>query len=377
MADIVFDDISHSYAEAPGRGGGAVPESSYVLRHLDAAFDDGKAYALLGPSGCGKTTMLNIISGLITPTEGRVRYDSRDVTKLPTRDRNIAQVFQFPVIYDTMTVFGNLAFPLRTRKRKAADIAERVGRIAELLDLGAVLRRRAANLTPDLKQIISLGRGLVRDDVAAILLDEPLTVIDPQRKWQIRRKLRQVHEEFGMTSIYVTHDQTEALTFADQVLVMNQGEIVQRGTPEELFARPAHTFVGYFIGTPGMNILSCELDGDGARVAGHPMPLSAAQRAQVDAEAGELELGIRPEFVRLSDTEDSTETALPVTVTAVEDHGRFSIASAELGDAAIKIKYHGGPALRAGDRARVHFPAEHTHLYRDGRIVASDEDRAS
>ena len=176
-------------------------------------FEDGGAYALLGPSGCGKTTMLNIMSGLLVPSHGSVKFDGQDMTRATPQERNIAQVFQFPVIYDTMTVAQNLAFPLKNRKVPAEQIKARVGQIAEMLEMSHQLDMRAAGLSADQKQKISLGRGLVRPDVSAVLFDEPLTVIDPHLKWQLRRKLKQIHHELKLTLIYVTHDQVEALTF--------------------------------------------------------------------------------------------------------------------------------------------------------------------
>ena len=242
----------------------------------------GGAYALLGPSGCGKTTLLNLISGIVTPSRGKILFDGADITPLSTQKRNIAQVFQFPVIYDTMTVGQNLAFPLKNRGVPKAEIDARVAEIARLLDLTPYLNRKATRLTADAKQKISLGRGLVRSDVAAVLFDEPLTVIDPELKWQLRSKLKALHRELDLTMIYVTHDQTEALTFADTVVVMHDGRVVQSGTPAELFDKPAHTFVGYFIGSPGMNIVPAEVSGREARIDGHIIALNRSY----DASAG-------------------------------------------------------------------------------------------
>ena len=193
-----------------------------------------------------------------------------------------------------MTVYENLAFPLRNRGVAPADIKKQVMEIAEMLELVDSLDRRASGLTADAKQKISLGRGLVRSDFNAIMFDEPLTVIDPHLKWQLRSKLRYLHKRFSHTMIYVTHDQTEALTFADRVVVMHDGEIVQVGTSEELFDKPHHTFVGYFIGSPGMNVLPCTLESGKAMVAGH-----AVKDLDCDAPAdtGRTEVGVRPEFV--------------------------------------------------------------------------------
>jgi glycerol transport system ATP-binding protein len=210
MARIELD-LAHAYKRDPKQ------DSDYALLPLKMTFDDGGAYALLGPSGCGKTTLLNIMSGLVMPSQGSVLFDGRDVTQSSPQQRNIAQVFQFPVIYDTMTVAENLAFPLRNRKWPKAQIDKRVGEIAEMLEMSGQLNQRAAGLAADAKQKISLGRGLVRPDVSAVLFDEPLTVIDPHLKWQLRRKLKQIHHELKLTLIYVTHDQVEALTFEMQV----------------------------------------------------------------------------------------------------------------------------------------------------------------
>src|SRR5215813_4495497 len=221
MARIDLADLAHSYS-----GNDAAPES-FALKPVTMTWRQGGAYALLGPSGCGKTTLLNLISGIVTPSRGKILFDGTDITQATTQQRNIAQVFQFPVIYDTMTVGQNLAFPLKNRGVPKADIDRRVADIARLLDLTPDLKRKATRLTADAKQKISLGRGLVRSDVAAILFDEPLTVIDPELKWQLRSKLKALHRELDLTMIYVTHDQTEALTFADTVVVMHDGRIVR------------------------------------------------------------------------------------------------------------------------------------------------------
>jgi glycerol transport system ATP-binding protein len=372
MAEITLQSIAHSYA---------ADRSEYALRDVELRWRDGGAYALLGPSGCGKTTLLNIMSGLIRPTEGRVLYGDRDVTDLDPRRRNIAQVFQFPVIYDTFTVYENLAFPLRNRGLRGRDVAARVEHLAELLELGDVLRRRATDLTADQKQIVSLGRGLVRDDVAAILFDEPLTVIDPHRKWTLRRKLREIHRKFRHTLIYVTHDQTEALTFADEVVVMHEGRVLQQATPEELFANPAHTYVGYFIGSPGMNVLPCKLDGGSAVIAGQRVPLPEALAGRAAGRTGALELGIRPEHVTLAaaaaeggdggaDGGGRSDRGLAATIDAVEDHGRFRIATAVVGEHRLKLKLGPDAPIASGDDCRLALPPEHVRLYEDGRSIA-------
>ena len=320
MAKITLDHIRHAYVAKPSK------PDDYALKELDHVWKDGGAYALLGPSGCGKTTLLNIISGLVAPSEGRVLFDGNDVTMLPPEARNIAQVFQFPVVYDTMTVRENLAFPLKNRGVPRVRVAERVDTILAMLDLTALANRKAASLTADLKQKISLGRGMVREDVSAILFDEPLTVIDPHLKWQLRSQLKLLHREFGHTMVYVTHDQTEALTFADQVVVMSGGEVVQVGTPEDLFERPAHTFVGYFIGSPGMNVLPVTLDGATAHLGDTAIALPG--RATVPAGA-RTALGVRPEFVTLG------AEGFPFAVSRVDDIGREKVVHGTIAGHAV------------------------------------------
>jgi glycerol transport system ATP-binding protein len=358
MARIALEDLGHRY----GQG-------EWALRPLDMVWDQGGAYALLGPSGCGKTTLLNIISGLVHPTQGRVRFDEHDVTNLPTEARNIAQVFQFPVVYDTMTVRQNFAFPLRNRGVDDATIKARVREIAELLDMTAVLDRRAHGLTADAKQKISLGRGLVREDVSAVLFDEPLTVIDPHLKWQLRRKLKQIHAELKLTLIYVTHDQVEALTFAQQVVVMTRGRAVQIGSASELFERPRHTFVGNFIGSPGMNFLPARGLGDAIEVAGRRLAVPSDALGRCPA----FTLGIRPEYVKLADA--GAAGALPGTVTQAQDIGTYWLVTASVGtgDKASLLRARLSPEQsipKVGDSVWLGVVGEHTCYYIDEELVA-------
>ncbi len=363
MAEVTLSSLAHSYKPNPNK-----PED-YALRPLEMTWQDGGAYALLGPSGCGKTTLLNIISGLIKPSQGKVLFNGKDVTDLPTEKRNIAQVFQFPVIYDTMTVHDNLAFPLRNRGMNDGDVRKRVQEVAELLELTADLKRRASGLSADQKQKISLGRGLVRSDVAAILFDEPLTVIDPHLKWQLRSKLKQIHRQLKLTLIYVTHDQTEALTFADQVVVMYEGNVVQIGSPQQLFEDPAHTFVGYFIGSPGMNLLPARLSDGAVFVGDVKMPLSVANINKINpasGKGGELALGIRPEFVGFSAI--ARPDAVPAQVQRIEDLGNYKIVTAQIGGQSIKAKVSEDATVTLGSCWLVLQP-ERARLYVDGKAL--------
>jgi len=360
MAQIQLDEIAHSYLADPRSA------DDYALKRIHNVWDDGGAYALLGPSGCGKTTLLNIISGLLTPSKGRVLYDGQDVTARPPENRNIAQVFQFPVLYDTMSVFDNLAFPLKNRKYDREAIVQRVKEVAEILDLTPFLNKKASGLTADAKQKISLGRGLVRSDVAAILFDEPLTVIDPHLKWHLRRKLKEVHDQLKLTLIYVTHDQVEALTFAEKVLVMYEGEIVQMGTPEELFESPQHKFVGYFIGSPGMNFLPCRLEGSNARVGAAAIPLDPETAARGAAARGTLEIGIRPMHLKVHGT--AVEGGVQVDVGGVEDQGNFKILTLKLDGFTLKSRIPEGEPIPES-QAWLKFPPRRTKLFADERLV--------
>jgi glycerol transport system ATP-binding protein len=361
MANITLKDIAHSYTGASNN------PDDYALKKLNLTWRDGGAYALLGPSGCGKTTLLNIISGLLTPTKGQVFFNDDDVTRLPTEQRNIAQIFQFPVIYDTMTVFQNLAFPLKNRGRSKTEIEPRVIELAKMLGLEKDLYTKAQHLTADAKQKISLGRGLIRQSVNAILFDEPLTVIDPQLKWELRSQLKYLHKQFGFTMIYVTHDQTEALTFADEVIVMYEGEIVQVGTPEALFERPEHTFVGYFIGSPGMNIMPCSLQGNRVLIEGHQIILDRHYKDQ--APSAKIEVGIRPEYLSLAQPH---EEGLPVKIVKVDDIGRHKIARVALNGHQFHVVM---PELSGmtGDKASLVFDTAHTNIYVNDHLIAGEQ----
>src|SRR6266481_1521919 len=329
MARIDLVDLAHSY-----NGNDAAPES-FALKPISMTWRQGGAYALLGPSGCGKTTLLNLISGIVTPSRGKILFDGTDITPLSTQKRNIAQVFQFPVIYDTMTVGQNLAFPLKNRGVPKAEIDARVAEIARLLDLTPHLKRKAT----------------------------PLTVIDPELKWQLRSKLKALHRDLDLTMIYVTHDQTEALTFADTVVVMHDGRVVQSGTPAELFDKPEHTFVGYFIGSPGMNIVPAEVRGREALVSGHVIGLN---RAYDNLPAGaKIEVGVRPEFVDVAPTAPGL---LSADIERIDDLGRVRFARVRIGDAKFAARVPPGFSI-PGKTAGLIFDPSHVHVYADSRLV--------
>ena len=352
MAEIRLQELGHAYA----------PGAAHALKPLDMTWRDGGTYALLGPSGCGKSTMLNIVSGLLHPLEGRVLFDGQDVTRLGTGQRNIAQVFQVPVIYRSMTVGQNLGFPLVCRGVPAPRIRRRVEAIAERLGLAPLLKRPANALTADQKQLVSLGRGLVREDVAAILLDEPLTVIDPQQKFELRRILKEINAEFRVTMVLVTHDQTEAMTFAEEVIVMNHGEVVQAGRPRDLFERPATTHVGHFIGSPAMNFLPALAVAGRAVVPGTGLSLPLPGGLPADG----LVLGFRPEHARLS----GANGVMRARVARLWFEGLDEIVAFSHPAGEVRLRAPAGLGLAPGDTAAFTVRDTALRLYRNGRLVA-------
>ena len=357
MAKIELSNISHSYNPND-------LNPTYALNPFSMTWENGKRYAILGPSGCGKTTMLNIVSGLVKPSKGNVLFDDNDVTNLITEERNIAQVFQFPVIYSTMTVFDNLAFPLRCRNFSEEKIEERVKSVSDTLRLSTFLNMPARKLTADQKQLISLGRGLVREDVAAVLMDEPLTVIDPDLKFRLRRNLKEINEQYKTTLVYVTHDQNEAMTFADNIIVMDQGEIVQVGLPKDLFERPKTTFVGYFIGSPAMNLFETQLHSDNSVKINDTTIKTNTNLSKL--KNNNIKLGIRSEFVKVA--KDESENLLEVNIQKIEDFGNFKLLTAKMGQLTIKSKINREIEI-SNNTIKLHFPAEKCCVYQDNKLI--------
>jgi glycerol transport system ATP-binding protein len=281
VAEIRLSGLTFSYPAA------AEP----TLIDLDLSVRRGEAHALLGSSGAGKSTLLNLLSGLLPAPAGSVYFDGEDVGQLEPWARKVTQVFQFPVLYEAMSVADNLAFPMRElpapeQRRRAADVAERLG-------IAGVLKEKPGRLTLVQKQLAAIGKALMRPDVSLVLLDEPLTAAEPEHKWQLRQTLRALQADLGATMVYVTHDQTEALTFADRVSVLHEGRILQTGTPEALVATPDHEHVGYFVGSPGMNMLEGEIRDGRCLVGGREI-------GTVAAADGLASFGFRPEWASLA-----------------------------------------------------------------------------
>lgn len=356
MASVTLDNLGHAYDDK-------TPEAEWPLKPLTVTFEAGKTYALVGPSGCGKTTMLNIISGLVVPKTGRVLFDDQDVTSLKTEKRNVAQVFQFPAIYRSMNVFDNLAFPLVCRGWEKEKIKERVTTVADILGISNKLNRAAWRLGVDEKQLVSLGRGLVRDDVSVLLMDEPLTVIDPQLKFLLRKRIKEANDELGSTIIYVTHDQYEAMTFAEELLVMSDGRVVQQGSPETLFETPANDYVGYFIGSPAMNFLDAEVSPSGVSVNGQNLQVAHDTKAL----SGQIRLGIRPEYVSLASGKG--KNTLSVEVESVQDQGNTRVVSCSVGNQTLKMKVPREISVPTSGKVNVELPQSKSLVYVDGALV--------
>ncbi|MEM7218043.1 MAG: ABC transporter ATP-binding protein [Pseudomonadota bacterium] len=292
MSGLRVEDLRFRYP-------GAADET---LRGLSFEVPQGGSLALLGDSGAGKTTALNLLSGLLPCQQGRLLLDDRDVARLAPAQRGVSQVFQFPVLYESLSVLDNITFALRTRgvARKERDARGRA--VAERFELTALLGRSIASLSLFEKQLVAFAKALAPPDLKLVLLDEPLTAVEPAMKWRVRRAVKAALAELGVTLIYVTHDQTEALTFADRVCVLYGGEALQIGTPRELFDAPRHVEVARFIGRPAMNLI----------------PLPERDSAPEDNRNGEWLLGFRPDWARLAAADAAT---VPVRVERVRITG--------------------------------------------------------
>jgi multiple sugar transport system ATP-binding protein len=287
MAEIKLEQVTKRFAD----GTEAVSAADFTI-------SDGEFFILVGPSGCGKSTLLNMIVGLEDISDGKIEVDGQVVNDVDPKDRNMAMVFQSYAIYPHMTVRENMAFPLKLAKRPKAEIDERVGEAARILELEELLDRKPANLSGGQRQRVAMGRAIVREPVA-FLMDEPLSNLDAKLRVQMRTEISRLQSRLGTTTVYVTHDQTEAMTLGDRVAVLRRGKVQQVGTPRELYSRPANLFVAGFIGSPAMNFLPAELDGDTVRMPMGDFALPDEVKERLDeraaGEARRVLAGIRPE----------------------------------------------------------------------------------
>ena len=353
MAEIFLEKVSHTYP----RG------NVLAVEEVNITLADGSNNALLGPSGCGKTTLMKIIAGLLKPTRGRVYYDGEDVTDLSPQDRNIAMVFQFPVLYD-MTVLDNLMFPLLNKRTPKKAARETAMKIAETLGLTPVVHRRAKDIDMGARQRVTLGRALVRKP-SAFLMDEPLSSIEPEAKWHLKMQIKEIQHTLEQTLIYVTHDQSEALTLADKIVVMNQGKLLQYSSVDEVYNSPASTFVGYFIGDPGMNFIECTLEGRSLNCGNFTHDIS---KTHLDGHGTHFQIGIRPEHVEVS--RNKKEDWVPAKLVAVENLGNMKILHLESGQHKIKAKMKAWDDSEGGN-VWVWFPDDLINIFdSSGGLVA-------
>jgi len=305
---------------------------------LDLKVEDEEFIVFLGPSGCGKTTTLRCIAGLERPTEGEIYFDEQNVTHLRPSQRDVAMVFQFYALYPHLTAYENISFPLRTQRLSKREINKRIEKIVEILKIRSILKKRAARLDNADQQRVALARAIVRTP-KVLLLDEPLSALDEKFREEMRSELRHIQREVNVTTVYVTHDQREAMALADRIVVMREGKSIQVGTPKELYEDPADLFVGHFLGSPGMNFIECKVE-RGNLVLGKEKkisyPLKAGEELK-EHEGKELILGIRPEYVEFSQ-ESSSEFPLKIKLFAREELGSYTILSFHIADKIFKAK---------------------------------------
>ena len=329
MSAIAAERISKVWAATEG--------SVRAVDEVSFAFDAGTLNVLLGPSGCGKSTTLRLIAGLEVADGGRILIAGRDVTRLPPAARSIAMVFQSYALFPHLSVAENIVFGLRVRRIGATECDERLGRVADLLGLKALLARKPSQLSGGQQQRVALGRAIIAQ-APVCLMDEPLSNLDAQLRAEMRLEIRALQRKLGITMVYVTHDQVEAMSMADRVVLMRAGRIEQNGTPVDLYEEPANTFVARFIGTPPMNLLRLEAGRGGAVIAGTDGP------AVLDGRFATGMLGVRPEHMQLA-----FETGVRAAAESVEYLGGDSLVSCRVGAQPVAVRVAGSVGLARGD----------------------------
>ena len=313
--------------------------ASHVVRDLDLETREGEFIALLGPSGCGKSTTLRLVAGLEDPSSGQILLDGKEITGLPSAQRGISMVFQSYALFPHLTVAENITFGLSVRGESRKTQAEKLARVAPLLGLEELLHRRPAQLSGGQQQRVALGRALIAE-APICLLDEPLSNLDASLRGEMRKEIRSLQRRLGITMIFVTHDQTEAMSMADRVALLRDGRVEQLDTPEGLYSRPASTFVAQFIGAPAMNILEATT----FDACGMHMPRSSV-------------VGLRPEDIQL------VEGGLPGRVTQIEYFGADSILSVDLDGGHCSVRLQGRPSIDIGSTVHLGWDAEAIHLF--------------
>ncbi|WP_088284902.1 sn-glycerol-3-phosphate import ATP-binding protein UgpC [Ideonella sp. A 288] len=345
MGSISLRGVEKTY----GRG----PKANKVIHGVDAEIADGEFVVIVGPSGCGKSTLLRMVAGLEDITGGEIAIGGRVVNRLEPSERDIAMVFQNYALYPHMSVFDNMAYGLKIAKVPKAEIEVRVQKAAKILELGALLDRTPRQLSGGQRQRVAMGRAIVRQP-QVFLFDEPLSNLDAKLRAQTRLEIQKLHAELGVTSLFVTHDQVEAMTLAQRMIVMNGGVMEQIGTPEAVYARPASTFVAGFIGSPPMNLLPGRAEGLRFEAEGQVLQLPAPS-----PRTGELVLGVRPEHTALG-----PDGAWSATVEMVEMLGAERLVHCRLGPGLFTVRIEGTRTPpRLGDTVRLQASADHLHWF--------------
>ncbi|MFD2264591.1 ABC transporter ATP-binding protein [Lacibacterium aquatile] len=331
-----------------------------VLHGIDLEIRDGEFVVFVGPSGCGKSTLLRMIAGLESISGGTIEIGGRVMNDVPPRGRDIAMVFQDYALYPHLSVFENMAFGLRLRKAPKAEVETAVKRAAGILKIDHLLDRKPRALSGGQRQRVAMGRAIVRDP-QVFLFDEPLSNLDALLRSEMRVEIKRLHQQLKTTTIYVTHDQVEAMTLADKIVVLKGGDIQQVGSPDDIYNRPANLFVAGFTGSPPMNVIDATVQGDGLQLAeGITLPLPAALRNAHGGRDGQaVKLGIRPEHMSLAG--DGPSFTLPVSL--VEPLGSDTLAFLTLGSREIVARFTPDEAPRAGDRVTVHLQSDKLHLF--------------
>ncbi len=343
------------------------PPRTKAVDDINLEIKDGEFFVLLGPSGCGKTTTLRIIAGLEKPTKGRVYIDGEDVTDLPPRRRDVAMVFQQYALYPHMKVYDNIAFPLKLRKLPKSEIDRRVREVAKLLRIEELLDRYPKQLSGGQQQRVALARALVREP-KVWLMDEPLSNLDALLRVYMRAELKRIQKQLKITTIYVTHDQVEALSMADRIAVMNKGRVLQVGTPAEIYHKPKTLFVAGFIGTPPMNFIRLvfRVRGDRYVLEGRtfaitlPSELGRVVEEKI-GEGSEVILGIRPEHISLEPIEGSQ--AIPGEVYVVEPLGTETIINVKVDDTLVKVKTMRELFMESGKKISLYIDMSKIYLF--------------
>ncbi len=334
-----------------------------AVNNLNLEVGDGEFVALLGPSGCGKTTILLMIAGIYKPTKGLIYFDERVVNEVLPKDRKIGMVFQSYALYPHMSAFGNIAYPLKLKKVHRKETKERVQRVADMMGIGELLDRKPAQLSGGQQQRVALARALIKEP-EILLLDEPLSNLDARLRIMMRSELKRLQKDLGITTIFVTHDQLEALTMADRIAVVNLGCFQQFSDPDELYNHPKNLFVAGFIGSPPINFINVSLEkSDGefllkSRDLQIPLTKELGSKAENNSTSSEVVLGIRPEHIRINE-----KKGLDTEIYVVEPLGRDILVSAKLGDSMIKVLTSPPFKANMGDRVRLSFNLDKIMLF--------------